>query len=263
MSVGGAAVAAAYDAIAPDYDLQLEDDSWMRHFLWTQYSNAFRPGHHVLDVGCGTGTDAIYLGLRGVRVTAIDISPAMIAETERKIARCGLANVVRAATQDIGELACLPPTEFDGVISSFGALNTLPALSQFAADAARLLRPEGRVFLHLLNGSSLWEWAGLMAHREWARAQQLKGRRAWIFNVGGQPVQHYLPRVDDVYARNFAPYFGLCRACGLGIVRPPRPIGHIPDVVLGALAQLDLLVGSHHPLIDWGRFVMLEMRRAG
>jgi SAM-dependent methyltransferase len=256
-----AAVSGAYDAIASEYDRQLEDDAWMRRFLWKQYANAFRPGHHVLDVGCGTGTDAVFLGLRGVRVTAIDISAAMIARAERKVIHHGLTNSVKVTTLDIGELACLPSTEFDGIISSFAALNTLPTLAQFAADAARLLQPHGRMIVHLLNGSSLWEWAGLMLHGKWEEARQLNRRRERLFGVGGQQVQHYVPRADEVYACCFAPHFRLCRARGLGITRPPHPIGPIPEAVLAPLGRLDELIGSHHPFIDWGRFVMLEMAR--
>ena len=66
------AVSAAYDAIAREYDRQLDDDAWMRRILWKRYGQVFRPGHHVLDVGCGTGTDAVFLARRGVRVTAIE-----------------------------------------------------------------------------------------------------------------------------------------------------------------------------------------------
>jgi SAM-dependent methyltransferase len=257
--MGGETVSAAYDAIAPEYDRQLEDDAWMRRFLWKRYGDAFRPGQHVLDVGCGTGTDAVFLGRRGIRVTAIDFSPAMIAQAEQKIAHHGLTDTVRVATLEIGDLACLPSTGFDGIISSFAALNTLPSLTQFAADAARLLQPHGKLMLHLLNGSSLWELACLLAHRRWLEARQLSRRRERSFKVGGRPIHHYVPRADELYASCFAPHFRLCRACGLGITRPPHRIGSVPEALHVGLGRLDELLGSHHPFIDWGRFVMLEM----
>lgn len=259
--MGGDSVSAAYDAIAPEYDRQLEDDAWMRRFLWQRYGDAFRPGQHVLDVGCGTGTDAVFLGRRGVRVTAIDFSPAMIELAEQKVARHGLTDTVRVATLDIGDLACLPSAGFDGIISSFAALNTVPTLTPFAADAARLLRPRGRMMLHLLNGSSLWELTGLLAHRQWVEARQLGRRRERSFRVGGRPVPHYVPHAAELYASSFAPYFQLCRSRGLGITRPPRRIGFVPEVALVGLGRLDELIGSHHPFVDWGRFVMLEMTR--
>lgn len=257
------AVSAAYDAIAREYDRHLEDDAWMRRILWGHYGQVFRPGHHVLDVGCGTGTDALFLARRGVRVSAIDVSAAMVAQARAKVAGHGLADMVQVAVLDIGELASLPAAGFDGVISSFAALNTLPTLTQFAADAARLLRPQGRLIVHLLNRSSLWEWAGLVAHGRWAEARRLGGRRERVFAVGGHPVRHYLPRANEAYVRYFSPHFRLCRACGLGITRPPYPVRHVPEAALAALGLLDVLIGRYHPFIDWGRFVVLEMERGG
>lgn len=257
--VGDRAVSAAYDAIAAEYDRQLADDAWMRRVLWQRYAQLFDPGQQVLDVGCGTGTDAVFLARRGVRVTAIDVSPAMIAQARAKIARQGLADMVQLAVLDIGELASLPAARFDGTISAFAALNTLPTLTRFAADAARLLRPRGRMIVHLLNRSSLWEWAGLVAHGRWAEARQLGGRRERAFGVGGQPVTHYLPRADEAYARYFSPHFQLCRAYGLGITRPPRPLHYAPEA---ALSRLDAFIGPYHPFIDWGRFIVLEMAKS-
>lgn len=253
------AVSAAYDAVAREYDRQLADDAWMRRILWARYGQIFRPGHHVLDVGCGTGTDALFLARRGIRVTAIDVSAAMIAQARAKVAHYGLTGLVEMAVMDIGELASLPAAGFDGIISSFAALNTLPTLTQFAADASRLLRPGGRLMLHLLNRSSLWEWAMLVAHGRWVDAWRLGRRRERAFSVGGQPVQHYLPRAEEAYARYFWPYFRLCRAYGLGITRPPYPIRHAPDAALAALSRLDALIGPYHPFINWARFVVLEM----
>jgi ubiquinone/menaquinone biosynthesis C-methylase UbiE len=257
------AVSAAYDAIAREYDRQLEHDAWMRRILWRRYGHVFRPGHHVLDVGCGTGTDAVFLARRGVRVTAIDVSAAMIAQAGTKVTHHGLTDRVQLVVLDIGELASLPAAEFDGIISSFAALNTLPTLTGFAADAARLLRSPGRLILHLLNRSSLWEWAGLVAHGRWADARRLGRRRERTFTIGGQPVQHYMLRADETYARYFAPRFRLCHACGLGITRPPSPIRHVPQGALPALSRLDALLGPYHPFIDWGRFVVLEMANDG
>jgi hypothetical protein len=119
------------------------------------------------------------------------------------------------------------------------------------------------LILHVLNRSSLWEWAALVAHGRWAEARQLGRRRERAFRVGAQSVKYYMPRADEAYACYFSPYFQLCRIRGLGITRPPHPICHAPGAALAALSRLDALIGPYHPFVDWGRLVMLEMARDG
>ena len=46
-----------------------------------------RPVRDILDLGCGPGRDDECFGARGYRVTAIDWSPAMVAEARRAHAR--------------------------------------------------------------------------------------------------------------------------------------------------------------------------------
>ena len=251
-------VAQAYDTIAAGYDRQREGDHWMRRILWHHYDRAFQAGQHVLDVGCGTGTDATFLARRGLHVTAIDISPQMIAQVEVKMERSRLTSQIEAMVLDFGQLSILPPRTFDGIISSSAALNTLSTLTGFAKDAARLVRPGGRVILHLLNRVSLWEWLGLISRREWSAARHLAKQRERTFEIGGRSLRHYLDSLDEAYAP-FEPYFRLCRAYGLGILRPPSTVRRIPFPVVAALGRLDRLVCSQRPFINLGRFIVLDM----
>jgi len=47
-------------------------------------ANALEPGR-ALDLGCGTGTNAIYLARHGWEVTAIDFTPRAVAAARRKV----------------------------------------------------------------------------------------------------------------------------------------------------------------------------------
>src|SRR5262245_43816771 len=64
-STGG--IGGAYDGFAGDYDRRLAGEQWMRDVLWRHYLRLFRPGAHVIDAGCGTGIDTVFLASRGVR----------------------------------------------------------------------------------------------------------------------------------------------------------------------------------------------------
>ena len=43
----------------------------------------------MLDLGCGQGTNTIFLGSKGLEVVGIDLSPDAIAEAERRLAAAG------------------------------------------------------------------------------------------------------------------------------------------------------------------------------
>ena len=77
--------AQAYDSIAFNYDSLLKDDRAVRMALWRHYQHCFKSGHRVLDVGCGTGSDALFLACQGIQITGIDASPGMIAQFQMKL----------------------------------------------------------------------------------------------------------------------------------------------------------------------------------
>src|SRR5579859_3901352 len=101
----------------------------MRRALHAHYARVFRPGQQVLDVGCGTGIDAVALARRGVRVLGVDGSAAMIARLQAKIATEHLSDLVDARLLRIQDLGSLPNAPFDGIISAFASLSSLPDLA--------------------------------------------------------------------------------------------------------------------------------------
>jgi ubiquinone/menaquinone biosynthesis C-methylase UbiE len=253
-------IAAAYDAIAAEYDAQVAGDAWMRRVLRARYAALFRPGQRVLDVCCGSGAAAIVLARRGVRVTGIDVSPAMIALLADKVRGLGLEELVEAHVMDVADLAAWQGCRFDGLVSAFAGLSTAPDLSRFAADAARLLPPGAPAVLHLLNRTSLWEWLALVAARRWPAARALRHQRERVFIIGGRPVRHFLYRPDEAY-RHFAGPFRLRRRYALGALRPPHTLRRLPLPLVAALNRLEVPLRAHRPLADWGRFFVLELER--
>jgi SAM-dependent methyltransferase len=254
-------VALAYDAIASTYDEQVRGDEWMRQVLWQSFQGTFQPGDRVLDVGCGTGRDAIFLAQNGIQVVGIDASPKMIEQLSLKTTDNHLAGRVEARVMDFSELGILPAADFDGIISSFAGLNVVPDLVPFAADASRLLRPGGRMILHLLGRFSVWEWLGLIAHRQWRAARELGTTEERTFPIGGHPVRHFLHQSDDAYRRFFAAYFWRQRTYSLGCLRPPHTSRRVPSPWIAGLGRVERQVASAYPFVNWGRFFVLELRR--
>jgi ribosomal protein L11 methyltransferase len=99
-----------------------------------------RPGHHVLDVGCGSGVLAIVAALRGAaRVVAIDIAESAREATDDNSLRNGVADVVEASTTPLGEIE----GQFDLVLANILA----PTLVSLAPDLRRVTAEHGRLVI--------------------------------------------------------------------------------------------------------------------
>jgi SAM-dependent methyltransferase len=254
-------VTVAYDAIATSYDEQVRGDDWMRRVLHAHYARVFRAGQRVLDVGCGTGIDAIALARLGVSVVGIDGSAAMIQRLNEKVADAGLKGLVEARVLRIQDLDTLAGERFDGAVSAFASLSSLPDLAGFARDAARLVRPGGRLVLHLLNRFSLWELLGYLARRDVTSAARVGHLPRRVFVIGGQPVQHRLYFADEASRGCFATAFRRRDSYSLGALRPPHTVRRLPARLVGALEWLDVRAG-HWPVVrDAGRFFVLDLER--
>jgi ubiquinone/menaquinone biosynthesis C-methylase UbiE len=256
-------VTLAYDAIAAGYDAQVRGDDWMRRVLHARYHGAFRSGQRVLDVGCGTGIDAVALAGMGVRVLGIDGSAGMIDRLRDKVASAQLEALIETRVLGIQELGALGNQRFDGLISAFASLSSLPDLRGFANDAARLVRPGGRVVLHLLNRFSLWEWLGHVSKGELGAAVTVGRQSVREFVIGGQSVRHTLYFADDAYRRFFTRSFVLREAFCLGTLRPPHTVRRLPPGVVGSLEWLDVRLGGWPLLNRAGRFFVLDLQRRG
>lgn len=106
---------------------------------WTQAALPFVRGERVLEVGCGPGHLLPFLAEGGRRVSACDLSGAMLCRTRRQVAKAGLpVSLCRARAQALPFAAA----GFDAVVCTFP--------SRFIADPRtwaefeRVLAPGGR-----------------------------------------------------------------------------------------------------------------------
>jgi len=95
---------------------------------------------------CHIGTDTISLARLGAGMTGLDFSPASIAQA-RRIAGLAGADVRFVQAEVYDALTVLEPASFDLVYTGIGALCWLPDIARWAAVAAGLLRPGGRLFI--------------------------------------------------------------------------------------------------------------------
>ncbi len=103
-----------------------------------------RPGEAVLDLGTGTGSVAIMaaamIGPTG-RITAVDISPEMLARARARIESLSIAKVTLAEGR--AEAIPAPAASFDAVLASLSMMYVIDRASA-AREIVRVLRPGGR-----------------------------------------------------------------------------------------------------------------------
>jgi SAM-dependent methyltransferase len=103
------------------------------------------PGR-ALELGCGTGTNALYLARHGWRVVGVDFAPPAIRQARRKVRAAGLdAEVVQFYVADVTRLDFLDgPFDLVVDVGCFHGLNRA-GQQAYAANLARLTWP-GAVF---------------------------------------------------------------------------------------------------------------------
>lgn len=102
---------------------------------------------HVLDLGGGTGGQAVRLAGLGHRVTVVDPSPDALAALARRAAEAGLAGAVHAVQGDAEGLADLVGDATVDLLLCHGVLEVVDDPAVALQAARRVLRPTGRLSL--------------------------------------------------------------------------------------------------------------------
>ena len=97
------------------------------------------------DLACGTGTTAVMLARKGIRMWGVDLSPGMCRAARVKARRAGVRLKVMQADMRFFHL----PQRVDLVLCEYDALNHVPGkadLQQVVRSVARALRPGGHFY---------------------------------------------------------------------------------------------------------------------
>jgi SAM-dependent methyltransferase len=269
-----AQVSRAFDQAAQNYDPLYQANPVMTWLRWESLGvlqASFPPASQLLEVGCGTGDEALALGRAGHKVVATDISAAMIVTAQAK-AVPGTGDLTWLVLP-AGQLADLVDDygsgSFDGAYASFGALNCEPDLDLAVAALADLLRPGAPLVCSVMNRWCVWEigW-GLVRLRPWQAFRRLK--HGWL-DAGlaspqgrlSVPTRYYSPRS---FARYFEPSFRVQLVRGLPVLLPPPYLGHLLDRYPFAFARLESIerrLRDRYPFSNMGDHSLLIMVREG
>jgi SAM-dependent methyltransferase len=150
----------SYDAVADEYVQRIFDELQHKPLdreLLDRFADRVREVGPACDLGCGPGQVARYLHERGVHVTGIDLSPAMIDRTRR---------LVPGVRFQQGDMTALDVADASWAgIAAFYSLIHVPRedLVRTLRELWRVLRPGGLLLLAFHIGEEtihLDEWWG-------------------------------------------------------------------------------------------------------
>lgn len=155
-------------------------------------------GQRVLDVGCGVGPTACYLVSRhGCRVTGVDLSEAMVAQTRQRSRREGVQDKVEFRVADARSL-CLADSALDVAICE-SVITFIEQKAKGLSECVRVTQPGGFVGLN---------------------------EEVWIAAPAPTSLAEYVQRTWDIHSEIRTPqdWRKLMADCGLTevVVRPYR-----------------------------------------
>src|SRR6185312_6681860 len=117
---------------------------------------AIKPGDRVLEVGVGTGINAV-LYPRDCTVTGVDLSSSMLEKAHERIARKGVRNV-RLLEMDAADLK-FADDSFDIVYAPY-VISVVPDPVAVTREMRRVCSPGGRIIIlnHFRSKSRLGSW---------------------------------------------------------------------------------------------------------
>jgi ubiquinone/menaquinone biosynthesis C-methylase UbiE len=256
-------VATAYDRNADKYDEFIENNPnlmRMRQRVYKFVTTRLPKGSRILDLACGTGTDAVWFAQNGYSVFGVDISGEMLERAKRKAKELNLQDHLSFAQLSYTELQSADIGQFDLTFSNFGGLNCVSDMKLVADSVRPLMKPNGRVIWALMPPFCLWESAMLLRGKFKLATRRFSGKST-VFKEGlNYPVHYYTPRqVADAWGRDHQ----LESVEALSVITPPatnKDFALKRPRLFQTLGRLDDLLAPRFPFKFWGDFTIVSLR---
>ena len=257
----------AFDSVAADYDgprgnnPSIQD---MRQEMWRWLDATFAPGSRLLDLGCGTGLDAVRMAHLGHSVTATDWSPQMVQRTRERAERERAADRIQAIAVGGHEFHRVEGEgAYDGAYSNLGPLNCVPNLANLSRECARLLAPGGALVFSVIGRICPWEMIHYLRQRNWARIKVRFARNTVPVRMNQHTIwtRYYGPRE---FYRAFERHFSLEHFRGLCLFVPPPYLTGVRERhggTYGRLWRIDRCVSGWPLLRGMGDHFLMVMRK--
>ena len=248
-------VSEAFDSASEEYDFTIGHNyinTWIRKRSVSELLSLVKKNDTLVEIGCGTGAEALDVSPYVARIIATDISDQMIEIVRKKIqAKRAFDKItpikLRAAEVDQVK-KILDGAEADSAYSFNGALNCEPDLEDFVEGLASVLTSGGYFVCSVRNSLCLGE---VLSHAAALQFEKMAPRKKQpiMVSVGGLdiPALYYPP---SVFARFFRTRFKLLRVIGLPAFLPPAYLSdyYVKFKEVGyVLERLENTLGNRFP----------------
>lgn len=262
-----------FDRMAMEYDRTFDESligGYIRKAVQQTLDRVFRqPELHILELGCGTGRDALHLAHRGHRVTATDASAGMVRIAQEKVRGEGMQDRVavfplrmeqiRPDRIEFDRITDRAGVLFGGALSNFGGINCIEDLTALSAGLAACLAPGAPVVLCIMGPIVPWEWIhyGLRGSLRKALRRLVGKGVAWR----GMTIRY--PSIATS-RRAFEAHFTFKAVTGVGFLIPPTYMESTAIRFPGLIRMLNALERSLEtiPPFPWlADHYVLELER--
>ena len=257
-------VAEAYNRNADKYNEFIENNpnlQRMRHKVYTHVTSLLPHGSRMLDLACGTGTDAFWFAQHGYTVHGVDISDGMLDRAKEKAGQLGLESRATFEHLSYTELGRLEKNQFDCTFSNFGGLNCVSDLKLVADQVRPILKANAKVIWALMPPFCLWESAMLLRGRFKLATRRFSGKSTVHKEGLNYPVYYYSPRQ---VAQAWGDDFQLESVRALSVITPPatnKDFALKRPEMFNFLGKLDDALESRYPFKYWGDFTIVTLRQ--
>lgn len=261
----------AFDAVAQRYDETFTDTKigGLQRAAVHSYLDRHVFGRDpltILELGCGTGEDAVRFAESGHSVTATDLSPSMLAATLEKMKGSQSTQQIQTMPLDLrAPDECHLEGPFDLVFSNFGALNCIDgdALGRLSQFLARLTHRGTHVVLVVMPRTCLWESLYFLLRGQPRSAFRRMNTGPVSAALGKESVSTWYHSPRSI-SRAFKQRFRRRKTLPIGFAVPPsflEPWANRNPRILRTLASFDRGLGTFGPLAPISDHALIHLER--
>jgi ubiquinone/menaquinone biosynthesis C-methylase UbiE len=259
----------AFDSASEEYDYTISHNyinSWIRKRSMNQLYRIAHDGDVLLEIGCGTGAEAVQVSEHVRGIVATDISEKMIDLLKRKISARKLNHKIitaRARASEIESIKDLLPDGAVRVAYSFnGALNCEPDMDRVPVELSKVIQTKGYFLCSIRNTLCLPEALAHSLVLQFDKTNTRKDQPVMV-SVGGMdiPSYYYSP---GRFARFFRSHFRVKKMIGLPAFLPPAYLNGYylrTGRARAILEKMEFVLGGRFPFNRFGDQTLFVFQR--